>query len=211
MPVIAQEDYAEFTKAYEQAMEIICIKLNAFSDDYEKNHYIHPIHHIQQRIKSKESMEGKLQMRELPVSLESAGNELTDIAGIRVICYFIDEVYEIVKCMKKYKDIEIIKEADYISEPKENGYQSYHLIVGCQILHDNEVSYYPVEIQIRTLGMDFWASMEHRLCYKRQLGKDETIADYFKSLSDNIYHIEEELRGKETEGLARNAQRMQNT
>lgn len=126
----------------------------------------YPIHHVQDRIKKKESIEQKLARRGCECDVESARDCLTDISGIRVICYFVRDIYAVVSLLKKQTDIVVIKECDYISHPKPNGYRSYHIVFGVPVYHTDGMEYYPVEIQLRTMSMDLWASMEHRICYK---------------------------------------------
>ena len=112
----------------------------------------------------------KLRRKGLEETLEDAGNYLTDIAGLRVICYFIPDVYQVANALGRRPEVVRIKEHDYIAHPKASGYRSRHLVLGIPVCHMTEKSYYPVEIQLRTLAMDFWASMEHRICYKGKGG-----------------------------------------
>lgn len=104
----------------------------------------------------------------------NAKDHLMDIAGIRVICFFPEEIYDLIQCLKRQSDLIVIKEKDYIKHPKASGYRSYHIVFGVPIHCLDAMEYYPVEIQFRTMSMDFWASMEHRICYKKDYeGKDE--------------------------------------
>ena len=93
---------------------------------------------------------------------------LQDIAGVRIICYFVDDIYNLAKSLKRQADLIVIREQDYIKAPKPNGYRSYHLIVGVPVYCMDGMEYFPVEVQLRTLSMDFWASMEHRISYKKE-------------------------------------------
>ena len=99
-----------------------------------------------------------------------------DIAGIRVICYFPEEIYDVVDCLKRQTDMIVIKEKDYIKNPKPSGYRSFHIVFGVPIHCLDAMEYYPVEIQFRTLSMDFWASMEHRICYKREYDDKDKVS-----------------------------------
>ncbi|MBP3700410.1 MAG: (p)ppGpp synthetase, partial [Lachnospiraceae bacterium] len=123
---------------------------------------------IQSRIKTQKSIAGKLQRMQMEPTLDNAQNHLTDIAGIRVICHFIRDIDRIVDIIKRQKDLIILKERDYIRNPKANGYRSYHIVFAVPVYHTDGMEYYPVELQFRTLSMDFWASMEHRICYKSE-------------------------------------------
>ena len=116
--------------------------------------------------------------------------QLHDIAGIRVICYFEHDIRELARCLKKQSDLIIITEKDYISSPKPNGYRSYHLIIGVPTYYMDGMEYYPVEIQFRTISMDFWAAMEHRICYKSQPFNEIEMKNAFRQYSDILEKME---------------------
>ena len=139
-----------------------------------------PIHHIQNRIKKKKSIEGKLERLQMSDSVINAKERLMDIAGIRVICYFPEEIYDLVKCLKQQSDLIVIKEKDYIKQPKKSGYRSFHIVFGVPIHCLDAMEYYPVEIQFRTMAMDFWASMEHRICYKKEYDDRDLVSKEMK-------------------------------
>ncbi len=163
---ISQEEYDELIKPYGEALSVIKLRLNSLNEEYRSRSIDYPIHNIQNRIKSKKSIIKKLINKSRTISKESAKDSLTDIAGIRVICYFEQDIYNVVSAIKKQGDLIVIKECDYVKCPKKNGYRSYHIVLGIPVFSLEETEYYPVEIQIRTLSMDLWASMEHRICYK---------------------------------------------
>ena len=144
------------------------------------------IEYIKTRIKSEESMKEKLQRKNLPVNLETALTKIYDAAGIRIICAYIDDVYAIVEMLKKYKDLKVLKEKDYIKNPKPNGYRSYHIVF--QVLLDIAGQKYPVnvEIQIRTIAMDFWSSLEHEMKYKKDIKNQKMIEQELKRCADEI-------------------------
>lgn len=189
---ISQEEYDSLIKPYSEALTIIQIRLNSLNTEYRSRSREYPIHNIQQRIKSKSSIVKKLEKKNIPVSAGSARDELTDIAGIRVICYFEDDIYCVVSAIRKQSGILIIRERDYVKNPKPNGYKSYHIVVGVPVYTMDETQYYPVEVQIRTISMDFWASMEHRICYKN--GRNREVSDEtretLKSFADELKKIE---------------------
>lgn len=153
---------------YVDAMQNLMTRIEALNKDFARKYQNDPIHHIQSRIKTRESIEGKLKRLQLEPTVENAEATLTDIAGIRVICHFIKDIDWIVDIIKRQKDLIIIKERDYIRSPKKNGYRSYHIVFGVPVYHTDGMGYYPVELQLRTMSMDFWASMEHRICYKKE-------------------------------------------
>ena len=115
-------------------------------------------------------------------SVQNAKDYLRDIAGIRVICYFIDDIYNLVNALKRQSELIFIREKDYIQNPKPNGYRSYHVIIAVPVYYLDTMEYFPVEIQLRTMTMDLWASMEHRVCYKKLPEHREELAEAFLSV-----------------------------
>ena len=151
---------------YQSATREISTKLEILDDEFQMIHKRNPIHNMQSRIKSIKSIIEKLSRKELDISIESAKSNLFDIAGIRVVCYYIEDIYVIARMLTQQDDIELIKETDYIKNPKQNGYRSLHLVVKVPVFFSSGKETVPVEIQIRTIAMDFWASLEHQLRYK---------------------------------------------
>jgi putative GTP pyrophosphokinase len=168
------------------------VRMNGLNEDYRKKYRDYPIHNIQARIKSRKSIEKKLMNKNLPVTAYAAKDNLTDIAGIRVICYFVEDIFSILSLIKSQSDLLILKESDYVHYPKESGYKSYHMVLGIPVYRIEGMQYYPVEIQFRTLAMDFWASMEHRICYKSE-APDET-ADAFRDYSAELSEMERSMK-----------------
>ena len=152
-----------------------------------------PIHHIQVRVKEKRSIEEKLARMNYSDSVQNAKDHLLDVAGIRVICYFVDDIHNLVNALKRHGELIVIREKDYISNPKPNGYRSYHMIVGVPVYYLDTMEYFPVEIQFRTMAMDFWASMEHRICYKKQPEHREELAAAFQQYAQVLENIEEQF------------------
>ena len=170
----------------EGAMNEIITRLNTI----RKYKLIHnardPIEYITSRIKSEKSMKEKLERKNLPVTLESALNKVFDAVGVRIICSYIDDVYEIVKMLKQYKDLKVIKEKDYIKNPKENGYRSYHIVFQMKLDIAGEIKPVFIEIQIRTMAMDFWSSLEHQIKYKKNIENQDIIVKELKRCADDI-------------------------
>lgn len=183
--------YESFTQPYENASALVQVWLETLQKDFEEHYDHNPIHNITHRIKSLRSITEKLKRRGVPAGFDYAKDYLTDIAGFRVTCYYIQDVYVVIEELKKQPDAIIIKECDYIREPKENGYRSYHLILGVSLRQTGE--YYPVEIQVRTLAMDFWASMEHQLVYKSDRNDKNELADELSNYADSLYDMETNL------------------
>ncbi len=188
---MTEEEYLCFIQPYEDALKNIRVRVDVLNNDYRRKNQNYPIHHIQYRIKQKESIENKLDKNGYEASADSARNYLTDVAGIRVICYFITDIYAIVSLLKKQSDIVIIKKSDYIANPKPNGYRSFHIVFGVPVYHTDGMEYYPVEIQLRTMSMDLWASMEHRICYKGE--EREQAAEEFKKYAIALRQMEDEM------------------
>lgn len=162
-------DFQEFLKLqhlYNAAVKQIKTRLEVLNDEFNVLYARNPIHHIESRLKSTASIINKLQKKGYPVSIESAMKNINDIAGIRVVCCYIDDVYRVEEMLLRQSDIELVKRQDYIKEPNFNGYRSLHLDLRIPIFLSTSTRYVLTEIQIRTVAMDFWASLEHDLRYK---------------------------------------------
>ncbi|MGN1148727.1 MAG: GTP pyrophosphokinase family protein [Lachnospiraceae bacterium] len=193
---MTNEQYYELIKPYEDATQLMLTRLEVL------NHSIYgrtleeskPVHHMQYRIKEKKSIEEKLERLGVTDSVMNAKDYLMDIGGIRVICYFQTEIYELLESLKRQNDLIVIKEKDYMKKPKGNGYRSYHIIFGVPLHTLDAMEYYPVEIQFRTLSMDFWSSMEHRICYKKEREDKDELSKQLQALSESLALIEDELK-----------------
>lgn len=140
-----------------------------FSLQYDRN----PIETIKSRLKSPDSIAEKLKRKNLSLSIPSLENNIADVAGVRVICSFPEDIYLLADCLINQDDIVLIERRDYIKDPKKSGYRSLHLIVEVPIFLENEKRMMKVEVQLRTIAMDFWASLEHKLRYKKHIAKEE--------------------------------------
>ena len=145
-----------------------------------------PIEYIKTRVKSEESMKEKLKRKKLDVTLENALNSIYDAAGIRIVCAYIDDVYSIVNMIKQYDDLIVIKEKDYIKNPKENGYRSYHIVMSVPLSIAGNINRVYIEIQIRTIAMDFWSSLEHEMKYKKYIDNQDIIVDELRRCANEI-------------------------
>lgn len=154
---------------YSSAIREVKTKLEVLNDELTVKNQRNPIEMIKSRIKRPISIIEKLKRRELPVTIESMSKNLDDIAGVRVICSFIDDIYEISRMLARQDDVRVIVVKDYIRSPKVNGYRSYHMIVEVPVFFSNCKQFVRAEVQIRTIAMDFWASLEHQLKYKKEL------------------------------------------
>lgn len=159
--------YAELMAYYRCALMEVETKFNVLDEEFSLQFDRNPIESIKGRIKRPESIHKKLLKYGLDVSIDNIKNNINDIAGIRVVCSFLDDVYVLADALLKQDDITLIEKKDYIQHPKENGYRSLHLIVAVPIFLAHEKRMMNVEIQLRTIAMDFWASLEHQLRYKK--------------------------------------------
>jgi putative GTP pyrophosphokinase len=155
-----------FSLNYKFALDEMNTKINILKEEFIHIHEYNPIEHYNSRLKSTESIFKKLNRKNLSFSMESIRENIKDIAGIRIICPFITDVYKISQMIEKQMDIELVERKDYIQNPKPNGYQSLHLIVKIPVFMSDRVEMVFVELQIRTIAMDFWASLEHKIYYK---------------------------------------------
>lgn len=187
---MTNEQYHSLIHPYSDALHLIVTRLEMLNHRLYENDEAEPIHSITNRIKEKASIERKLKKKQSAGSMHDAKTMLMDIAGIRVICYFEKDIRQLTECLKKQSDLIFIREKDYIIHPKPNGYRSYHLILGVPIYYMDVMEYYPVEIQFRTISMDFWAAMEHRICYKSQPFEEMEMKRAFRQYSDILDKME---------------------
>ena len=168
--------FQEMMMIYNCAIREVKTKLEVLNDEFSVRYQRNPIEFISSRIKKPESIYDKLKRKNLDISLDSIRNNLNDVAGIRVICSFVEDIYFIADALIKQDDIRLIEVKDYIQNPKPNGYRSLHLIVEVPVFFTDRKEPIRVEVQIRTIAMDFWASLEHELKYKKNLENTEEIS-----------------------------------
>lgn len=160
------QEYAQLQHLYQSAVKMIQSRLEVLNEEFEVSHSVSPIHHIESRVKSTDGIIEKLKKKGYEISLESAKEHLNDIAGIRVVCNYIDDVYDVEQMILRQTDMELVKRQDYIETPNYNGYRSLHLDMKVPVYLSDHTEYVLAEIQIRSVAMDFWASLEHDLRYK---------------------------------------------
>lgn len=174
------EEMNETLLIYRSAIKEVKTKLDILDDELKIRRKRNPIEYMKSRVKTPGSIMDKLQRRGFDMSIDSAKKNLNDIAGIRVICSFVGDIYDIADMLKRQDDIKLIEEKDYIKNPKPNGYRSLHLVVEVPIFFSDHAESVRVEVQIRTIAMDFWASLEHKL--------------YYKTLGESPIHITNDLK-----------------
>lgn len=168
-------------------------KLEVLSRDMSVRYRRNPIEFIESRLKKPSSIARKLEKMGHEVTVENMTKHLSDIAGIRVLCAYIDDIYEIARMLAHQKDVEIITVKDYIKHPKDNGYRSYHMIVEIPVYFSDDVRPVRCEIQIRTIAMDFWATLDHDMQYKKQVEDAEQIMQELKECADIIHQTDEKM------------------
>ncbi len=168
--------YRELMAYYRCAIMEVETKFNVLNEELSLEYDRNPIETIKTRLKSSDSILGKLRRNGLPISIDNIENNIFDVAGIRVICAFPDDIYMLANCLLRQDDITLIKMKDYIKNPKENGYRSLHLIVEIPVFLHDQKKMMKVEVQLRTIAMDCWASLEHKIRYKKNLPNAEEIS-----------------------------------
>lgn len=179
---------------YRAAIKEIKTKLEILDEEFQARYDHNPIHHMEYRLKSHQSIAGKMQKKGLEITAENIRKNLTDIAGVRVICNYLHDINRIANLLIRQDDITLIRKNDYINEPKKNGYRSLHLIVLVPIFLAERTESVPVEIQIRTIAMDFWASLEHQLKYKGHSDMSEGLRERLKYCAESITRLDEEMQ-----------------
>ncbi len=188
------DDFFAIQCRYSAAMKEIQTKLEILDDEFQMKHRRNPIHHIESRLKSIQSIMEKLRRKQFSVSMHSATENLTDIAGIRVICSYVQDVYTIAHLLTSQDDVKLREMRDYIRHPKPNGYRSLHLIVEIPVFLQEGRMMIPVEVQIRTIAMDFWASLEHNLRYKAAGHVPEDICQELQEVGQDIAALDDKMQ-----------------
>ncbi|WP_280526438.1 GTP pyrophosphokinase [Bacillus andreraoultii] len=169
---------------YKFALDEINTKLKIISEDYQFIHNHNPIEHMKSRIKTPKSIAKKLRRKGLDLTIENVIEHIHDIAGVRITCSFISDIYRLVDVISNQDDITVLKIKDYIKNPKPNGYKSLHLLVTVPVFLTTKTVNVKVEIQIRTIAMDFWASLEHKIYYKFEKDVPKHLLDQLKEAAD---------------------------
>ena len=193
LPAEAQEkvldqlyQFMELEHLYESAIREVKTKLEILDSEFKTKYDYNPIHHIEDRLKSPQSIMEKLHRKGKTFNSDNARSNLHDIAGVRVICNYIEDIYAVAEYLTKQDDVTLIKVKDYIKEPKPNGYRSLHLVIETPVYLSNTKEFVHVEVQIRTIAMDFWASLEHQLKYKTSNEVSAELAQQLRDCAETI-------------------------
>lgn len=183
------QEMMEMQLVYNAAIKQVSTKLEILNEEFNVRHSRNPIHHVEGRLKSPQSIIKKLQRKNMDINIKTA-RELNDIAGVRVVCAYLDDVYNIAEMLLSQTDVKLVKLQDYIKEPNFNGYRSLHLDIEVPVFLSDHIEKVVVETQIRTVAQDFWASLEHDIRYKSDKHIPKDICDDMLQSSDEIAAID---------------------
>ena len=182
------------THLYRSALKVAVTQMEILDEEFARLYDHSPIHHIEYRIKTLDSIIDKLHRRGLEVTIDNIYAHIQDVAGIRVICNYLDDIYYLRSLLTRFDAFKVIREVDYIKNPKPSGYRSLHLVVNVPIVISEGTMVLPVEIQLRTIAMDMWASLEHELRYKSDRKFTQQDAARLRLCSDAISEIDREMQ-----------------
>ena len=186
-------EFQQIMMIYESAIKQLQTKLDILNKENKISGRRNPIETVKSRIKSPQSIAGKLQKKQLPITFESMQKNLNDIAGVRVICPYISDIYSVRDTLLKQPDITLLEEKDYIKQPKQSGYRSLHLVVQIPVYLSETTHNVKVEIQLRTIAMDFWACLEHELHYKTTANVPDSVRRELFRVAETIAITDREM------------------
>lgn len=190
---LLKNELTRFMMAYKFALDELNTKIDILKQEFHYVHDYNPIEHVKSRIKTPESILRKIYKKGYDPNLDSIKENIQDIAGLRITCSFISDIYELSDMLEKQKDITIIKRKDFIKNPKPNGYQSLHLILTIPVFMSDKTENVRVEVQIRTIAMDFWASLEHKIKYKFNKSAPDRLLEELKEAADSVAKLDKKM------------------
>lgn len=188
-----EDEWQKVFLMYDSALKQVNTKIEILNNEFKLAHQYNPIEHITSRLKSTQSIAKKLRHNGRELTIENIVKYVNDVAGTRIICSFTSDIYRIADLLAKQSDVQVLKVKDYIMSPKANGYTSYHMIVSVPIYLSNTMVNTKVEIQIRTIAMDFWASLEHKIYYKFEGNAPERIRKELKECADIVSFLDHKM------------------
>ena len=203
------EEWSAALLLYDAALKEVNTKLEILNNEFKLAHQYNPIEHITSRIKTPQSIAKKLRHNQKELTINNIIKYVNDVAGIRIICSFTSDIYRIADLISKQSDIKVLKVKDYIMCPKENGYTSYHMIVSIPVFLTDRTVETKVEIQIRTIAMDFWASLEHKIYYKFEGNAPENIRKELKECSEIVAYLDQKMLSLNEEIKGVNQERLE--
>ena len=189
-----EDEWGRTLLVYDAAIKEVTTKLKILQNEFKLNNQYNPMEYISSRIKSAGSIARKLQDAGIEITVPNIIEHVNDLAGVRVICTFMSDAYRIVEAIQQQSDIKVLKVKDYIATPKENGYMSYHMVISVPVYLSNRVVETKVEVQIRTIAMDFWASLEHKIYYKFQEDAPDGIQGELKECAEIINYLDRKMQ-----------------
>jgi putative GTP pyrophosphokinase len=186
-------ELTRFMMAYEFALDQVTTKIDNLSQEFHYTHEYNPIEHVNSRLKSPDSIFKKVLKRDLPLTLPSIEENITDIAGVRIICSFQSDIYVLSRMLERQQDVRIVQVRDYFEQPKPNGYQSLHLLLEVPVHMASTSKKVIVEVQIRTIAMDFWASLEHKIYYKYNQAVPDRLRSELKEAADSASALDRKM------------------
>lgn len=187
------EEWNRTLLVYEAALKEVSTKIEILNSEFKLAHQYNPIEHVTSRIKTPQSIAKKMRHNQRELTVENIVKYINDVAGIRIICSFTSDIYRIADLIRKQNDVKVLKVKDYIMNPKENGYTSYHMIISVPIFLSDTMIETKVEIQIRTIAMDFWASLEHKMYYKFEGNAPEHIRRELRECADIVGFLDKKM------------------
>lgn len=186
--------FMELEHLYESAIKEVKTKLEILDSEFKTKYDHNPIHHLEDRVKSPQSILEKLNRKGLNFSCDNARQALNDIAGVRVVCNYIDDIYTVADLLTAQDDVKLIKRKDYIQNPKPNGYRSLHLVIETPVYLSEKKELVHVEVQIRTIAMNFWATLEHDLKYKTNSVVSAELAEQLRNCAETIADTDRQMQ-----------------
>lgn len=182
--------FVELEHLYESAIREVKTKLEILDSEFRTKYSYNPIHHIESRLKSPQSLFEKMQRKGLPINTDTVRSDIFDFAGVRVVCNYIDDIYTVADLLTSQDDVKLITRKDYIENPKPNGYRSLHLVVKIPVFFATHTCYMSAEVQIRTIAQHYWAGLEHQLKYKRQQQRSQAVVDQLLECAEVLDNTE---------------------
>ena len=188
-----EENFDELLLKYTAALKTLETQISILLQDFEYKNNYNPVEHVKTRIKSYDSIVKKLKKKGYSITTRNIENHVHDVIGMRIVCSFLSDVYKVVRLIENCSQIEVYQQKDYITNPKDSGYSSYHLLVYVPVNLLDGVTLVEAEIQVRTIAMDFWASLEHKLSYKFQGNVPKEIKDYLYKCATDIHTLDQKM------------------
>ncbi len=189
-----EKQYRQIMFFYEAGIQQVTAKLEILNKEFQYCNDRNPIENIKSRVKTSDSIIGKMKKKRLPLTISCMMRNIYDVAGVRVVCPFISDVYHVARMLMNQTDVEVIRVKDYIETPKENGYRSLHLILMVDVFFSDQMRKVPIEIQLRTIAMNFWASTEHQLRYKKEKEFTQEMHKQLKRCADLMARADRKMQ-----------------